>query len=171
MTVGIKSSYDLAKLRGPAIASYNIRSLINKVDDIKVLLSRSDLNCLILTESWLNNSIVNEELQVPRYNLFRRDRNAGIPKKGGGGIIVYCDNKYHFEEMEDWHVCNTDIEIMWIRLNLKLTKPTYIGAIYRPPDGNYDNFATVIEQKVIDIQQLGECDIPIITIETNFNGK
>ena len=78
-------------LRGPAIAAYNIRSLVNKIDDVKVLLMRSELNCLILTESWLNQSISSTEMYIPKYNLIRRDRDAGTTFRGGGGIAIYCD--------------------------------------------------------------------------------
>ena len=52
----IRTSNDLSKLRGPAIGCLNIQSMTRKFDDIKLLLARSELNCLGLIETWLNNS-------------------------------------------------------------------------------------------------------------------
>ena len=72
------------------------------------------------------------------------------------------DRKYQFQSLSEWHVCTPDIEIGWIKLNLKLTKPTYIGLIYRPPSGNYENCLEIIEQKLLDINSQGDANILLI---------
>ena len=147
----ICSSYDLAKLRGPAIGCLNIQSMTRKLDDVKLLLARSELNCLGLVETWLNNSISDDELYIHNYDLIHFDRDQGSCKRGGGGLMFYVDRKYQFQSMPQWHVCSPDIEIGWIKLSLKLTKPPYIGLIYRPPSGNYENCLEIVEQKLMDI--------------------
>ena len=139
-----------------------------KIDDIKLLIARSELNLLCLTESWLNRSISDEELAIPGYRFIRFDRDLGDIKRGGGGILCYVDNRYHFEHLSDWNICTHDIEVVWLKLNLKLTKPTYIACIYRPPSGIYENFETILEQKLLDIQGLGENDV-ILLGDTNLN--
>ena len=88
MKTDIHTSCDLSGLRGPAIASLNIRSVTNKIDDVKILLARSQLNCLVLTESWLNDSIGDDELEISNYRFIRRDRDAGCHKRGGGGVLI-----------------------------------------------------------------------------------
>ena len=75
---------DLAKLRGVSFATYNVRSIVRKYSDIQAILSRSELNALCLTETWLNQSIDNLELTIPGYTLHRLDRGNGITGKGGG---------------------------------------------------------------------------------------
>ncbi len=89
MNPRFESSSDLQKLRGLSFASYNICSLIRKFDDIKVLLLRSDLNVLSLSETWLNSSISDEEITIPGYSLHRLDRGLGNSKTGGGPDYIY----------------------------------------------------------------------------------
>ncbi len=78
------SSLDLQKLRGLSFASYNIRSLVRKLDDVKLLLMRSDLNVLALSETWLNSAISNDELNIQGYTLHHLDHGLGSSKTGGG---------------------------------------------------------------------------------------
>ena len=74
---------DFSKLRGPSFGSYNIRSIINKLDDIKVILGMSKLDFLGLTESWLTKKVDDAELQIPEYNMFRFDRDNGLGNRLG----------------------------------------------------------------------------------------
>ena len=129
----VNKSSDLRKLRGPSFGCLNIRSLVRKIDDIRLFLSQSELNCLCLTESWLNNAISDEEISIPNYNLVRFDRGKGQSKKGGGGLIAYIDTRYQFEHISEWDLCNDDMEVLWLKLSLQLTRPTYVGIVYRPP--------------------------------------
>jgi hypothetical protein len=41
-----------------------------------------------ITETWLNYKIVDEEMNISGYTLFRRDRNDEI-KLRGGGVAMY----------------------------------------------------------------------------------
>ncbi len=94
--------------------------------------------------------------------MFRFDRDAGSSNRGGGGLVVYANNKQTFEHLGDWDLCNNDIECLWTRLNLKATRPTFIGCVYRPPEGNIDNFLNVLENKILDIYELVIADIIIL---------
>ena len=112
---------DLAKLKGPSFVCYNVRSMINKLDDLKLMLGRSGLNFIGLTETWLNKSASDIELGIDNYRLIRLDRNKGRPNKGGGGILAYIDNRYQFEHIDEWDICTPDVEMFWFKLVLKLT--------------------------------------------------
>ena len=76
----------LSKLKGISFASLNIRSITRKYDDIRSILQRSKIKCLLLSETFLNGSITDEELKVPGYNLHRWDRNENSGKFGGEGL-------------------------------------------------------------------------------------
>ena len=65
---------DLAKLKGPSFGCYNIRSVVNKLDDLKIMLGRSGLNFIAVTETWLNQSTSNHELEISNYRHVRLDR-------------------------------------------------------------------------------------------------
>ena len=49
-------------------------------------------------------------------------------------------------------------EFMWFKLELKLTRPTYICNTYRPPSGNLEFFTDILEQKILDFYTEGQCD-------------
>ena len=119
-------SSELADLKGISFGSLNVCSLKNKVDDINVLLLRSDLDLLAITESWLDASLDSSILKIDGYNCFRFDRDAGSGKRGGGGLVAYVKDKYNFSYLENLSLCTPDGEYMWIKLELKLTRPTYL---------------------------------------------
>ena len=54
----------LCNLRGVKIAHYNIRGLTRKRDEISVLLNRSRLDLLLLTETFLTKNILDGELDI-----------------------------------------------------------------------------------------------------------
>ena len=93
------TSTHLSNLPGIAFGAINIRSIYSKIDDINVLLHRSCLDYLGITESLLNSSVDNSEIILPGYTLTRLDRNNGLNRNGGGGIVVYTKNKRSFSHM------------------------------------------------------------------------
>ena len=81
----LMTSAHLSNLRGIAFGAINVRSIYRKIDDINVLLHRSCLDYLGITESWLNNSVNDSEIILPGYSMTRLDRNNGMNMNGGGG--------------------------------------------------------------------------------------
>ena len=86
--------------------------------------------------------------------------------------MIYTDKKYDFQYLENWSLGNEDIEVMWMRLNLKLTRPTLLANIYRPPSGSITSFKEILEQKLMDIatQMDGQYDLLLVgDININLN--
>ena len=153
---------ELSFLKGITYASLNICSITRKFDDIKLLLVQSKLDLLFLNETWLNNSIGDLELHVPGYTLHRFDRDAGSGKKGGGGLLAFARNHYHFEPLTNWNVCTPDIEAQWLKLSLPQTRPTFLVNVYRPPDGNLNFAINILENKIHDIYSEAPGDIVLM---------
>ena len=79
-----------------------------------------------ITESWLDNSVSDAEINIENYSVVRRDRN-----RNGGGVCVYTRNDFTFSLRS---ALQTDSdEIFFIELLLPKTKPILIGTVYRPP--------------------------------------
>ena len=125
----------LKNLRGITYAFVNIRSLFKNFDDIKLLLELSQVDVLLLGETFLNKSVNSILLEVPGYTFHRYDRDLGSGKRSGGGLAAYTRDHYEIDLIPDWMLCTPDLEYLWLRLSLKDTRPTYIGGIYRPPSG------------------------------------
>ena len=80
----------------PRIAHINVRSLRNKLDEIKILLKVCRLDVLSITESHLDEKIANQQLNIENYKLARRDRETGP----GGGCIVYVADHIFFNRLK-----------------------------------------------------------------------
>ena len=119
--------------KGLKIAHLNIQGLItpnnSKVDHVNILLNDNDIDVLCLNETWLNNEISDSEVNIDGYSTYRLDRQNG---KIRGGVLCYV--KDHMSSKLNVDIFDTDVEGIFIEINLPKTKPILIGSIYRPPD-------------------------------------
>ena len=130
--------------KGLSIIHMNVRSLVNKFSEVKMFLANNSNNSpdiLVLSETWAHHDTPQSFFTVQYYNCWRFDRqflNAKGELKQGGGLCIYVAEKYDItaEEIQSANISCEDLELFWLKLNIKQTKPIYIGAIYRPPSGN-----------------------------------
>ena len=57
------------------IMYYNVRSLLPKLDELRIVCETEKPGIVCIVESWLDNSISDNEISIPTYQLFRHDRN------------------------------------------------------------------------------------------------
>lgn len=120
------------------------------------------------SETWLSNSIQDEEIHVPGYNCVRRDREG----KQGGGVAIYCRESLNFTEQEDLMNAN---ESVWIKINRTRCKPLIIGNVYRPPDQPVDTFLDNLNESLSRIDStsdkvlLGDFNIDFSVQQKNAN--
>lgn len=62
----------------------NCRSVLNKLESLECLLLDLEPDFVALTETWLNNDILDSEVTPPNYNIIRKDR----PTRGGGVALM-----------------------------------------------------------------------------------
>ena len=74
-------SSNLYGKQGIHICHLNVRSIVNKLSQIKSLLKNSNIHFLGISESWCNEKITNNELAIENYNLVRQDRNFKANRK------------------------------------------------------------------------------------------
>lgn len=53
---------------------HNVRGLKTKLPELKRNVSLLNYDCLILVETWLNENILDSELDLHNYTTFRMDR-------------------------------------------------------------------------------------------------
>ena len=160
----------LAKLKGISFCCLNVRSLMLKIDSIKLILQRSNIDCLVLNETFLNKSITDLEISIDGYDCHRFDRTAESGKHSGGGIVAYVNNKYDFHPITDSVVCSPHAESAWVKLSLKNTRPTYLCCFYRPPDGSVTDFLnnlnsqieSIVTEPGSDIVMMGDANIDLM---------
>ena len=103
----------------------NINSILPKLDELKTIAGNTKAAIIGITESKVDNSISDSEVQIPGYCIFRCDRN-----RNGGGAVFYVRQDLCFNLRI---TAMGDTEGMLFDILLPKTKPIFVGIIYRPP--------------------------------------
>ena len=74
---------------------------------------------------------------VEGYDSCYQSKIAG--KSKGSGLGLYIKDTYTFDEIFESSICSPDIEALFIKIT-NTNAPIIIGVIYRPPNGNLNNF-------------------------------
>ena len=145
--------------QGLHICHLNVRSLLNKLHEIKKFLKNKNVQILTISESWLADSINSNEVYIEGYNLFRQDRSYKINKKNkknkrAGGLCFYIrdDIVVDINSLSSWNRNCIDIEAMWVKCKFDSIKDLIIGNFYRPPKGNKTKFINYLIDLSNDIK-------------------
>ena len=104
----------------------NINSVLPKIDELRLIAKKSNAAAIGLTETKLDETIQNGEIEIEGYTLERSDRD-----RRGGGVACYIRYDISFNVRENF---SNEIENIFIDVLLPKTKPILIGIVYRPPD-------------------------------------
>ena len=106
-------------------------SVVPKIDEVREVIHHNNVDIICITETWLQEHIHDNVVDVVGFNLIRLDRSC----RQHGGVCMYVKNSITFKILED--VLHLSLEITWI-----LTRPTrlprgisqvIIGTLYHPP--------------------------------------
>ena len=141
------------------VVHYNIDSICaeGRLEQLEIVCKTMNLDCLIITESKLDESIPDSQINIENFHTIRRDRN-----RHGGGCLIYLSEKLVFKQMH--HFQSDKYEHIWV--DVKVNDKTYsINALYRPSTDNtndiYDEFLTESEIILTNINK-HKADISII---------
>ena len=85
----------------------NSNGLFNKVDELKQAIALYKPSIICVTETHLDKHILDAEISIPGYIIFRQDRNFRIKDfasdtSRGGGSIVYIHHSFRPTRIEDF---------------------------------------------------------------------
>ena len=111
----------------------NARSIINKKNELDIMVDEIKPHIIGITESWANNDITDAELGLEGYVMFRKDRMG----RRGGGVVLYIKETIPAYEvqLQEEADCN---EAIWCKLVTGHTTVT-IGVVYRCPNISKQN--------------------------------
>ena len=109
--------------KGLKIAHLNVRGIIGKINEVRLLLLDSRLDVLAITETHLRGDINSSEISVDGYKIARLDRTY----KSGGGCVIFFSNNLCCYERPD---LLSAIEAVWIDITCDSQKHL-VGCIYR----------------------------------------
>ena len=121
-----------------------MRGLRTKVNSFYLNVLANNYDVIIMTETWLNDTVFDHELIDHRYNVFRRDRSSSSfysHKKDGGGVMIAILKK--FEVIRNINR-ESSCEDLWITLRLGKNNIVNIYVIYIPPPLNESYIDTFI---------------------------
>ena len=89
----------------------NARSIINKKDELNIMVDDIKPHIIGITESWANNDITDAEFGLEVYAMFRKDR---MGRRGGGVLLYIKDTIPAYEvQLQEEADCN---EAIWCKL-------------------------------------------------------
>uniref|UniRef100_A0A1A8AW44 Uncharacterized protein n=1 Tax=Nothobranchius furzeri TaxID=105023 RepID=A0A1A8AW44_NOTFU len=72
-----KTPSDFKSLSGLKHIHLNVCSLLNKMDEVRIWVTSTGADIVIISETWLTKSVTNEDINIDGFNVYRMDR----PKK------------------------------------------------------------------------------------------
>ena len=84
-------TWEPLKTRGLHFCHLNVNSLLSKIDELRDITNYIKPAILGITESKLDSSVTNAEVNINGYSIIRNDRN-----RNGGGVACYIRNDLCF---------------------------------------------------------------------------
>jgi hypothetical protein len=88
--------------RGFKLASLNITSLPKHIDELRVLLADRPVDVLSINETRLDNSVADSDVNIPGYEIIRRDRMTN--GRFGGGVCFYVRTSVNYCLRSDFNI-------------------------------------------------------------------
>ena len=128
----IKELDAISSQRGLKFLHLNARSLLPKIDEIRLLIERyKDIAMISFSETHLTPNVSGSEIAIDGYTIFRKDR---VNQAKGGGVIMYVLDSLITTRRPDLE--SSSVESIWIELSIRKSRSILLGTIYRPPVGS-----------------------------------
>ena len=120
----------------------NCNGIRNKTAQLANLISYTDPDILLFTETKLNNKVSTSE--------FRKDRTSA-----GGGVLIAIKDNLVAEEVD---MVEVSAEVIWVKIILQNCNPLYVGSFYRQPSQHSTKQLDELEKSLNYISNLTKND-------------
>ena len=163
----MQSLRDLGSVPGLKVVHLNVRSLISKMDQLRMDLPKSGIDIFSLSETWLGSQTEDRLTSMPYYNFIRLDRETKRPNgdvKQGGGLGIYYKQDLHvdFTSLSHLNRSNCDIEMQWVIVIRPNTRNIILVNVYRPPDGCANEAYKALNDTLMVIKELHKYELLIL---------
>ena len=121
-----KDKWNIFNKHGLHMIHSNINSVLSKIGELRVVAKKSKAAVIGVTESKLDATVLDGEVNIDGYEVIRSDRN-----RHGCGVACHVRNDISFNVRGDF---SDEIENIVFDMLLPKTKPISVGILYRPPD-------------------------------------
>ena len=120
----------------------NARSIVNKIQELKLYVEDANPDIIAITESWTHCNIPNSYLNLPNYYVAARHDRKDTLNGRGGGILIYVKNCLKSYETTDHCGFN-----QYASIEIILSKSNSLGlyVVYRSPNSTRNNNDQLID--------------------------
>ena len=118
----------LGNAKSNLTGNLNVNALGNKYVSIEELV-KSNIDILLLSDSKLDETFPNKQLEIQGYKTFGKDRN-----KHRGGVMLHVNENIPCRVLDIDSNCN-DLKTTLLEFSLKVWKWLCVG-LYKPPNQN-----------------------------------
>ena len=116
------------------ILYYNARSILPKIEELRLICASENPDIVCLVETWLDGDIGDNEFGIPNYSVIRLDCN-----RHGGGVALFL----HVSLCHNVIVSGpSGLELLIVSIVFNFRK-LYLGVFYRPPSSPVSIFDTL----------------------------
>ena len=136
---GTKAKRQPQQQQNIQIAHLNARSIKNGEHHIqtKDLVLKTEYDIFTVSETWLDSTVSDTEVEIPGYNIYRLDRLNKI----GGGVCAFVRDGYKVEPMDDLSkISSTGLHQLWLKIQARNHKSFVVCTVYRPLDTTLNCF-------------------------------
>ena len=161
VTINNVAGSDKTRTKSLALLYTNAQSLVNKINELRIIVAINNPDIVVITETWTNESILDDFLGINGYDLTeRKDRNDTIMGRGGG-ICVYV-RKCLYAWREECGTTFNQCGMIGIKRD---NRDLHILAVYRSPNStktNDDNLCAFVEKMSGSFLIVGDFNFPDI---------
>ncbi len=109
------------------------------------------LDILTINETKINESVLDDEINISGFHLIREDRNSY-----GGGVLMYIRETTPFSERNDLLTAYS-LEILSVEISKPCSKPFLVSTWYRPPGSVtrfFDDFENFLRRCDLENKEL-----------------
>lgn len=128
--------------------------------------SSCPLHVIALTETWLDESIPADSIQLRNFSIYRCDRNQHVSNKSkGGGILIAVDKSFSTSVKFKYNEEYEQLDISIKKNNFFL----YVSLVYFPPDANTEMYTKYVSKLLTNLDK-SNCDDFLIMGDYNIPG-
>lgn len=174
----------MAPEKNLSIFYQNVNGLRTKCLELSNNILINDFDIIVITESWLQDDILDRELCDNRYVVFRVDRNLSATGKCmGGGIVIFVRTEMDAYLNSDWSSLSVESQCITISACvIGSTVDLHIITSYIPPDENLSYRVDCFRRHTVQFMNkynhdnfliLGDFNLPCInwSDDCNFSFK
>lgn len=121
------------------IGNLNVRSILPSLTELSAFIIQNNFDIFTITETWLNDRVLDDDLYINGYKIYRHDRVSNR----GGGVCIYAKVELTISVLP----CDRNIEQLWISVRFQ-NEMIGLGVTYRSPKYDIQSFIAVLEDTI-----------------------